>query len=176
MFIFTLIAQAALPNLQIDTRGIPVVPFGDLLTFFVRGIFIVAGLAALFYGLLGGIAWIMSGGAKEDVQAARDKIQAAIVGVFVLILVLSLIWTLENVIFQRNICFGLSCPVTIPQLNIAPLPGSPGASTNTTLGGTTRTGTSTTSTTTTTTTTGQSGSQTTSGSGGQQQLPATGGR
>ncbi len=173
MFIFTLLAQA-LPSLQIDTRGLPVIPFGELLTFIVRAMFIIAGLAALMFGLLGGIAWIMSGGAKEDVQAARDKIQAAIIGVFVLILVLTMIWTLENVIFQRNICFGLSCPVTIPQLNITPLPstqGQSGTNTNTsTLGGTTRT-------TTTTTTTQQTGYTTISATPTtrQQQLPATGG-
>lgn len=112
----------AVPNIQLDPRGLPIVSFGDLLTFMIRGVFIVAGLAALVYGLLGGLAWITSGGEKDSIQAARDKIQAAIVGVFILIIFLSIVWTLENVVFRRNICFGLSCPVTIPQLNITPLP------------------------------------------------------
>ncbi len=166
-----LLAQA-IPNVQIDTRGLPVIPFGELLTFFIRGLFVIAGLAALFYGLLGGIAWITSGGGKDEVQAARDKIQAAIIGVFILILVLSIIWTLENVIFQRNICFGISCPVTIPQLKITPLPGGANNSTGTQNSEEDsnifrRSGT----TTTTTTTTSQS---TTNSNGGQ--LPATGGQ
>jgi len=122
-----LLAQAK-SVFQIDTRGLPVISFGELLTFIIRGIFIVAGLLALFYALMGGIAWITSGGKKEELQAARDKIQAAIVGIFVLIVVLTIMWTLETAVFKRAICFGLSCPVSIPRLNITPLPGTDGSS------------------------------------------------
>lgn len=112
---------------SIDTRGLPILAIGDLLTFLLRGIFIVAGLAALIYGLWGGLAWITSGGEKDKVQAARDRIQAAIVGIFVLIIVLTIMWTLETVVFRRNICFGISCPINIPQLKITPLPGTGGS-------------------------------------------------
>src|SRR3989344_497849 len=118
-----LLAQAK-STFQIDTRGLPVISFGELLTFAIRGIFIVAGLLALFYALMGGLAWITSGGKKEEVQAARDKIQAAIVGIFVLIIVLTIMYTLETAVFKRAICFGISCDVSIPRLNITPLPGT----------------------------------------------------
>lgn len=104
------------PNLHAELAGLPVVGFGALLTFFIRMIFVIAGLAALIYGLLGGISWITSGGEKEKIQAARDKIQAAIVGIFVLIVVLTVIWTLEQLVFNRTLCFGISCDVTIPNL------------------------------------------------------------
>ncbi len=122
--ISTASAQTPDPNLHVELAGLPVVGFGQLLTFIIRMIFVIAGLAALIYGLLGGIAWITSGGGKDEIQAARDKIQAAIVGVFILIIVLTIIWTLEQLVFNRTICFGISCDVTIPALNTNPLPPS----------------------------------------------------
>lgn len=115
-------AQTPQSQFKINTAGLPILGFGDLLTFIVRLFFIIAGLAALIYGLLGGLAWITSGGDKDSIQGARDKIQAAVVGIFVLIVVLTILWTLETVIFRRSICFGISCNVRIPGLNITPLP------------------------------------------------------
>lgn len=119
MYVF---AQTPDPSLHAELGGLPVVGFGQLLTFFIRMIFVIAGIAALIYGLLGGIAWITSGGGKEEITAARDKIQAAIVGVFVLIVVLTVIWTLEQLVFNRTLCFGISCDVTIPGLTTDALP------------------------------------------------------
>jgi len=125
-----LLAQIA-PDFRIDMRGIPILSIGELLTFLLRGIFILAGILALIYALWGGLSWIISGGEKDKIQAARDKIQAAIVGIFVLIVVLSIMWTLETAVFRRSICFGISCPINIPGLNITPLPGNGGASNTT---------------------------------------------
>jgi hypothetical protein len=71
---------------------------------------------ALLYLLLGALAWITSGGDKGGVEKARDKIQAAIVGVLMIVIVLAVVWTLENVVFQQKICFGISCPLTLPSL------------------------------------------------------------
>lgn len=122
-FIHPVLAQTPQTQFKINTGGLPVLGFGDLLTFIVRLFFIIAGLAALIYGLLGGLAWITSGGEKEGIQSARDKIQAAVVGIFVLIIVLTILWTLETVVFKRAICFGISCNVRIPNLNITPLAG-----------------------------------------------------
>lgn len=87
-----------------------------LLTFIIRFFFAIAGLAALLYLLLGALGWITSGGSKEGVEKAREKIQAAIIGVILIVLVLALIWTLEQVIFSAKICFGLSCPLSLPSL------------------------------------------------------------
>ncbi|MDA1316632.1 MAG: hypothetical protein O3B87_01255, partial [bacterium] len=69
-----------------------------------------------FYMLLGAFAWVTSGGDKDAITAARDKIQAAVVGMILLVAVLAVIWTLEQVIFKRRICLGLSCSVTLPGL------------------------------------------------------------
>ena len=104
MYMLTLIAQST-QTVTIPTVGLPVMEFGTVLTFIIRLIFIIAGLTSLIVGLLGGMDWITSGGEKEALEKARNKIQAAIVGILVLIFVLTIFWTLEQVVFKRAICF-----------------------------------------------------------------------
>ncbi len=112
-----------------DTRGIPMcqsvdvgalgfrIPsLADILTFAIRAFFAIAGIAALFYMLIGAFGWVTSGGDKDSITAARERIQAAVIGMILIVAVLALIWTLEQVIFQRRVCLGLSCPVTLPGL------------------------------------------------------------
>lgn len=102
----------------IDTGdlGFQIPTLGDILTFIIRAFFVIAGIVALFYMMLGALSWVTSGGDKDAVTAAREKIQAALIGVILIVVVLALIWTLEQVIFNRRICLGLSCPVTLPGL------------------------------------------------------------
>src|SRR3989344_2890733 len=88
----------------------------DILTFVIRAFFVIAGLAALLFLLLGALAWVTSGGNKEAITAAQQKIQAAVIGMILIVAVLAIIWTLEQVIFNRRICLGLSCPLTLPGL------------------------------------------------------------
>lgn len=90
--------------------------FSDLLTFLIRFFFFIAGLAALIMMLWGALTWVTSGGEKEGVEKARDKIVAAIVGVIMIVVALAIIWSMEQIVFQGKICFGLSCPVTLPAL------------------------------------------------------------
>jgi len=103
---------------EIDTGelGFKIPSLGDLLTFAIRAFFVIAGLAALFYLLLGALGWVTSGGDKDAVTVAREKIQAAVLGMILIVAVLAIIWTLEQVIFNRRICLGLSCPLTLPGL------------------------------------------------------------
>lgn len=96
--------------------GWPIPSLGGILTFVIRLFFAIAGLAALFYLLLGALAWVTSGGSKDQVEAAQKKIMAAVIGVVLIVVVLSIIVTLEQVVFQCRICFGLSCNVTIPSI------------------------------------------------------------
>lgn len=105
-------------SLKVDESalGFKIPTLSDILTFVVRGFFVIAGLAALFYMLLGALAWVTSGGDKDSIQAARDKIQAAIVGVIMIVVVLAIVWTLEQVVFKRTLCLGISCPVIFPSL------------------------------------------------------------
>jgi len=99
-----------------DDLGFKIPSLGDLLTFAIRAFFVIAGLAGLFYLLLGALGWVTSGGDKDAVTAAREKIQAAVLGMILIVAVLAIIWTLEQVIFNRRICFGLSCGLTLPGL------------------------------------------------------------
>lgn len=96
--------------------GFSIPTIGGLLTFVVKAFFVVAGVFALVYLLLGALAWITSGGDKAGVEKARDKIQAAIVGILMIVVVLAIVWTLEQVVFGGKICFGLSCALSLPQL------------------------------------------------------------
>lgn len=96
--------------------GWSVPSLGGILTFVIRLFFVIAGLAALFFLLLGALAWVTSGGSKDAVEGAQKKIIAAVVGVVLIVVVLSIIVTLERVVFRCRICFGLSCQVTIPSI------------------------------------------------------------
>ncbi len=100
----------------ISVDGIKIPTLGGILTFALRAFFVIAGLAALFYMLMGAFAWVTSGGDKDAISAAREKIQAAVVGLILVVAVLAIVWTLEQVIFKRRICLGLSCPLTMPGL------------------------------------------------------------
>ncbi len=110
---------ASLPactSIDVSELGFNIPSLGDILTFVIRAFFVIAGLAALFYMLLGAFAWVTSGGDSDAVSAAQQKIQAAVVGMLIIVGVLAIIWTLEQVIFNRRICLGLSCPLTLPGL------------------------------------------------------------
>lgn len=66
--------------------GIGIVSPNQLIRFGLYAVFTIAVLLALIYLLWGAINWIMSGGDKEKVGAARSKIIAAIVGLVLVVL------------------------------------------------------------------------------------------
>ena len=88
----------------------------EILTFIFRFFFILAGLIALVYLLLGALAWITSGGNKESVDKAREKIQAAIVGLILIFVVLAVVIVIENIFFLPGQGLGLSKPIVFPGL------------------------------------------------------------
>lgn len=88
----------------------------DIVGFLIKFLFIIAGLAALLFLLLGALSWVTSSGDKENVKKAQDKIQAAVVGLVVIIAVLAIIVTLEQIVFNQKLCLGISCPINIPSL------------------------------------------------------------
>lgn len=89
---------------------------GNLLSFVIRLLFIAAGLAALIFMLLGALSWITSGGNKENVEKAREKIQAAVIGIVLIVVVVGIAVTIEQLVFRNRVCLGITCPVTIPGL------------------------------------------------------------
>ena len=112
---FLPMVYAAATDLQVDL-GFKIPTFGELLTFIIRLFFVLGGLIGLFYLLTGALNWITSGGNKENLQKAQERIQNAIIGILLIVVVLSVIWTFENIVFQKKICFGISCPLTIESL------------------------------------------------------------
>ena len=90
--------------------------FADIIGFLVKFLFFFAGLAALLYLLLGAFSWVTSSGDKENVKKAQDKIQAAVVGLVILVVVLVILATLENVILPGTFSVGLTRPLIIPAL------------------------------------------------------------
>lgn len=56
---------------------------GNLIGFGITLAFIIAIVLALFYLIWGGIKWILSGGDKGGVEAARATIVAAVIGLVV---------------------------------------------------------------------------------------------
>lgn len=56
---------------------------GTLLSAVVGSLLIIAALLAFFFLILGGIQWITAGGDKAGMEAARNKITHAIVGLVI---------------------------------------------------------------------------------------------
>lgn len=56
---------------------------GQLLSAVVGLLLIISALLAFFFLILGGIQWITSGGDKAGMEAARNKITHAIVGLII---------------------------------------------------------------------------------------------
>jgi hypothetical protein len=63
-------------NVKIDNLGL-------LIGSTISVVFVVAGLIAFVFLIWGGIQWITSGGDKAGVEAAQKRIQAAIIGLFI---------------------------------------------------------------------------------------------
>ena len=112
-FLTVLAADTVYPTVSL---GFKVPNITDILTFVFRFFFIIAGLIAIIYLLLGALGWITSGGNKESVDKAREKIQAAIVGLIVIFAVLAIIVVVENVFFPPGQGLGLSKPISFPGL------------------------------------------------------------
>jgi len=112
---FTLLAQADISYAPVKL-GFVVPPFDAALTFIIRLFFIVAGLIAIFYLLLGALAWITSGGNKESVDKAREKIQAALVGIILIFVVLAIIGVVEAMFFPGNTGLGITKQISFPKL------------------------------------------------------------
>ena len=59
---------------------------GALVGSLVQFIFVIAVLVALFFLIYGGFRWLVSGGDKTQVAAAREHIVAAIIGLVIIFL------------------------------------------------------------------------------------------
>lgn len=64
-------------------QQIKITDIGQLIGAGVGALLIIAALLAFLYLVLGGIQWITSGGDKTGMEAARNKITHAIVGLII---------------------------------------------------------------------------------------------
>lgn len=78
-------AQTGDPSILIKRPSdqIKIENLGSLISALVGALLIVAALLAFFYLILGGIQWITSGGDKAGMEAARNKITHAVVGLVI---------------------------------------------------------------------------------------------
>jgi Ni/Fe-hydrogenase subunit HybB-like protein len=116
---FTLLAPAVYAADVGSGLGFTVPNLANVISFMIRFLFFFAGLAALLYLLLGAMSWVTSSGDKENVKKAQDKIQAAVVGLVILVAVLVIIATMEQLVLKGAFCVGLTdCNVqnSIPKL------------------------------------------------------------
>lgn len=116
MLIFlTVLAQDVVTVAPIKV-GFDIPDFGTVLTFVIRLFFIAAGLIAIIYLLLGAFAWITSGGNKEAVDKARDKIMNAVIGIILIFVVLAVVGLLEKTLFPAGSGLGITEPIKFPKL------------------------------------------------------------
>lgn len=57
--------------------------FSKLFSGAVQWLLLIGFILAFFYLILGGISWVTSGGDKANIEAARNKIIAAIIGLVI---------------------------------------------------------------------------------------------
>ncbi len=78
--------------------------------FIIQLIFVIGIIIAIVFLIYGGIKWVLSGGDKAAVEAARNHIVAAIVGLVIIgasFLIFSLVFQLlgaQNPILGRSLC------------------------------------------------------------------------
>lgn len=87
-----------------------IVDIGRLISSAIQLLLIGAGLIAFLYLLLGGIQWITSGGDKAGVDAARQKILAAIIGLVIVFAAWAIIRLLEAFLGVTIISGSISIP------------------------------------------------------------------
>lgn len=66
-----------------NTKFYNIENLGQLISAAVGSLLIIAALLAFIFLILGGIQWITSGGDKSGMEAARNKITHAIVGLII---------------------------------------------------------------------------------------------
>ena len=88
--------------------------FSNLVAGFIQIAFVLAVIVALFYLIYGGFRWITSGGDKQAVNAARDHIVAAIIGLVIIFLSYFILNFLLGVFGLGSLNGGLTLPKISP--------------------------------------------------------------
>lgn len=82
---------------------------GRLLSGAIGAVLVLASLATFLYLILGGFQWITSGGDKAAVESAQKRIQAAILGLFIVFAAWAIMLIVEQ-FFGISILRGIKIP------------------------------------------------------------------
>lgn len=115
MYVFGSVYAADYEIKTVDV-GFKIPDIGTVLTFLLRTFFVLAGIISILYLLLGAFSWITSGGNKENVDKAREKIQAALVGMILIFAVLAIVTLIEQVLFPAGSGLGITKPLKFQRL------------------------------------------------------------
>ena len=102
------------PSVQIQETGLVKTPsLSGLLEFFVGAAIVLAIVLALLFMIIGGIQWITSSGDKAKVDAARQHIVSAVIGLIVVVLAVAILNFVLQLLGLGSIFGGF----TLPTLN-----------------------------------------------------------
>lgn len=73
------------------------VTLGQIISWAINVIIIVAGVIFFFMLLIGGIQWLTSGGDKGGTEAARGRITAALIGLIIVFAAWAIVKLMESV-------------------------------------------------------------------------------
>ena len=82
-----------IPSGGFDTSGISIIQVALTI------LFILADVAALAFVILAGIQWVISGGDKQKIQAARNRLIYSIIGLIVITLSFFIVRVVSDLIF-----------------------------------------------------------------------------
>ena len=115
----TVLAANETINIVIPNPSNAPTDLGQLISSTVTFVLVISLLITFAYLVWGGIQWITSGGDKAAVEAARNRIQAAILGLFIVFGS----WAVMKIIAQF---FGVNFPnISFPQGVSQPTPTPP---------------------------------------------------
>lgn len=77
--------------------------YTELINRVINLVFIIAAALTFFYLIFGAISWITSGGDKGKVEAARNKITAAVIGLLILAATWGIFTLLVQLFFNKNV-------------------------------------------------------------------------
>lgn len=82
----TVLAQTEVkvtPNTGVTGGVLETVTIGNIVSWLVNIVLVIAGLIFFLMLIVGGLRWILSGGDKANTEAARNQITAALVGLII---------------------------------------------------------------------------------------------
>lgn len=105
-----LAAEPTITISQDKAKFFKITNLGELISAATGALLIIAALLAFFYLILGGIQWITSGGDKAGMEAARNKITHAVVGLIIVGAAWAIMILVQNFLGVDIVGKGLTFP------------------------------------------------------------------